>query len=222
MLLGHTCVCAVEIEPYCRRVLLQRQRDGILPRFPIWDDVRTFDGRPWRGFVDAIHAGIPCQRVSCFGAGGGFLDQDYYAAFLRIVSEVLPAFILVENSPLLIRRGLARVLGDLARLGYACRWGVLGAWRVGLDSRRNRIWIVAHLSRERWEGRGQGSRQEEVRAFAKRVEARCGKGIRTDIPAPDAFGNPLGVAHRMDRLTSIGNGQVPAVAATAFRILSSL
>jgi hypothetical protein len=48
MLLGHTCVCAVEIEPYCRKVLLARQRDGILPKFPIWDDVRTFDGKPWR------------------------------------------------------------------------------------------------------------------------------------------------------------------------------
>jgi DNA (cytosine-5)-methyltransferase 1 len=52
ILLGHTCVCAVEIEPYCRQVLLQRQRDGCLPKFPIWDDVRTFDGRPWRGVVE--------------------------------------------------------------------------------------------------------------------------------------------------------------------------
>src|SRR5882724_3055746 len=57
ILLGHTCVCAVEIEPYCRKVLLQRQRDGILPKFPIWDDVRTFDGKPWRGLVDVVCGG---------------------------------------------------------------------------------------------------------------------------------------------------------------------
>jgi DNA (cytosine-5)-methyltransferase 1 len=63
ILLGHTTVCAVEIEPYPRRVLLQRQRDGILPKFPIWDDVTTFDGTPWRGTVDVICGGFPCQDI---------------------------------------------------------------------------------------------------------------------------------------------------------------
>lgn len=71
MLLGHTCVCAVEIEPYCRKVLLPRQRDGILPKFPIWDDVRTFDGRPWRGKIDVVCGGFPCQDISCAGKGAG-------------------------------------------------------------------------------------------------------------------------------------------------------
>lgn len=71
MLLGHSCVCAVEIEPYCRKVLLQRQRDGILPKFPIWDDVRTFDGRPWRGKIDVVCGGFPCQDISCAGKGAG-------------------------------------------------------------------------------------------------------------------------------------------------------
>ena len=69
ILLGHTTVCAVEIEPYCRRVLLQRQRDGILPKFPIWDDVCTFDGKPWRGKVDVVCGGFPCQDISCAGGG---------------------------------------------------------------------------------------------------------------------------------------------------------
>jgi DNA (cytosine-5)-methyltransferase 1 len=63
ILLGHTTVCAVEIEPYPRKVLLQRQRDGILPKFPIWDDVCTFDGKPWRGSVDVICGGFPCQDI---------------------------------------------------------------------------------------------------------------------------------------------------------------
>ena len=54
ILCGHRPVCAVEIEPYARAVLLQRQRDQILPRFPIWDDVRTFDGTPWRGIADVV------------------------------------------------------------------------------------------------------------------------------------------------------------------------
>jgi hypothetical protein len=71
ILLGHTPVCAVEIEPYCRKVLLQRQRDGILPKFPIWDDVTTFDGTPWRGKVDVVCGGFPCQDISIAGGGAG-------------------------------------------------------------------------------------------------------------------------------------------------------
>ena len=70
-LLGHTTVCAVEIEHYPRQVLLQRQRDGILPKFPIWDDVQTFDGTPWRGKVDVVCGGFPCQDLSVAGKGAG-------------------------------------------------------------------------------------------------------------------------------------------------------
>ena len=75
MLLGHTTVGAVEIEPYCRRVLLQRQRDGILPKFPIWDDVCTFDGKPWRGKVDVVCGGFPCQDISVAGKGTGITGE---------------------------------------------------------------------------------------------------------------------------------------------------
>ena len=81
-LLGWRTVCAVEIEDYPRRVLLQRQADGFLPRFPIWDDVRTFDGKPWKGKVDVISGGFPCQDISIAGGGGEDLmvqDQDYGA-----------------------------------------------------------------------------------------------------------------------------------------------
>jgi hypothetical protein len=73
-LLGHTTVCAVEIEEYPRKVLLQRQRDGILPRFPIWDDIQTFDGKPWRGKVDVVCGGFPCQDISAAGKGAGIDD----------------------------------------------------------------------------------------------------------------------------------------------------
>ena len=74
ILLGHTTVCAVEIEPYCRNVLLQRQRDGILPKFPIWDDVCTFDGKPWRGKVDIVCGGFPCQDISSAGGGMDLME----------------------------------------------------------------------------------------------------------------------------------------------------
>lgn len=146
ILLGHTCVCAVEIESYCRRVLLQRQRDGILPRFPIWDDVRTFDGKPWRGNVDIVCGGFPCQDISVAGKGAGIEGKrsGLWSEMARVVREVEPRFVFVENSPMLTSRGLGRVLGDLAEMGYDARWGVFGAIHVGSPHRRERIWIVAN------------------------------------------------------------------------------
>jgi len=70
-LLGHRCVCAVEFEPYAQAVLVARQNDGTFPPFPIWDDVRTFDGKPWRGVVDVVCGGFPCQDISAAGGGDG-------------------------------------------------------------------------------------------------------------------------------------------------------
>ena len=146
MLLGHTCVCAVEIEPYCRKVLLQRQRDGMLPKFPIWGDVRTFDGKPWRGKVDIICGGFPCQDISCAGKGAGIEGErsGLWSEFARIISEVRPRYAFVENSPMLAIRGLGRVLGDLSEIGYDARWCVMGADDVGAPHVRKRMWILAY------------------------------------------------------------------------------
>ena len=144
-LLGWRTVCAVEIEDYARRVLLQRQADGCLPRFPIWDDVCTFDGKPWRGKVDVISGGFPCQDISVAGKGAGIEGErsGLWSEFARIIGEVRPSHVFVENSPMLTVRGLDRVLGDLSSMGYDARWGVVGAVYVGAPHKRERIWIVA-------------------------------------------------------------------------------
>jgi len=145
-LLGHRTVCAVEIEEYARKVLLQRQRDGLLPWFPIWDDICTFDGKPWRGIVDIVAGGFPCQDVSVAGKGKG-LDGErsgLWGEMFRVVCEVRPRFVFVENSPMLTSRGLHRVLGDLASVGYNAKWGVLGADDAEARHKRKRIWIVAY------------------------------------------------------------------------------
>jgi len=145
ILCGHTTVCAVEIEPYCRKVLLQRQRDGILPEFPIWDDVRTFDGKPWRGKVDIVCGGFPCQDISCAGKGAGIEGErsSMWKHMARIIGEVRPQYAFVENSPMLVGRGLSTVLADLAEMGYDAKWGIVGAHHVSAPHRRDRIWIVA-------------------------------------------------------------------------------
>ncbi|WP_369751177.1 DNA cytosine methyltransferase [Pseudogulbenkiania sp. NH8B] len=70
-LLGWRTICAVERDAYAAQVLAQRQNDGCLPAFPIWSDVCSFDGRPWRGLVDVVSGGFPCQDISAAGGGYG-------------------------------------------------------------------------------------------------------------------------------------------------------
>ena len=144
-LLGWRTVCAVEINPYARKILLARQRDGILEPFPIWDDITTFDGTPWRGAVDVVSGGFPCQDISAAGKGAGIEGKKsgLWVEMARVIREVRPRYVFVENSPMLTSRGLGCVLGDLAEMGYDAKWGVYGAHHVGAPHKRDRIWIVA-------------------------------------------------------------------------------
>jgi len=144
-LLGWRTVCAVEWEPYAACVLAARQNDGILPPFPIWDDVQTFDGKPWAGRVDVVSGGFPCQDISAAGRGAGIdgARSGMWSHMARIVGEVRPRYVFVENSPMLTSRGLHRVLGDLAEMGFDARWGVVSAEDVGAPHQRDRIWIVS-------------------------------------------------------------------------------
>jgi len=144
-LLGWRTVCAVEWDAYAASVLVARQNDGCLPPFPIWDDVQTFDGRPWRGRIDVISGGFPCQDISCAGKGAGIEGErsGMWGHMARIVGEVRPQYVFVENSPLLVGRGLTRVLGDLAKMGYDAKWGIVGAHHVAAPHKRDRIWILA-------------------------------------------------------------------------------
>ncbi len=249
-LLGWRTVCAVEWEPYPASVLCARQNDGLLPPFPIWDDVQTFDGRPWRGIVDVVSGGFPCQDISVAGKGAGIDGErsGMWKHMARVVGEVRPRFVFVENSPMLIHRGLARVLGDLATLGYDSRWTVMGAADVGAPHQRDRLWLVAHSNVER-------RRSESQQSFCSVGEkvcdesGRCGSIISNTDQArlqvgdwsagssgplssieqchwwhsePDVGRVVNGVAARVDRLKAIGNGQVPLCAATAWRYLSEL
>jgi DNA (cytosine-5)-methyltransferase 1 len=152
-LLGWRTVCAVELDAFCRANLLARQRDGFLPKFPIWDDVRTFDGTPWEGHVDIVSGGFPCTDISSAGKRVGIAGRSsgLWKEFARIIGEVRPYFVLVENSPHLRTRGLTTVVRDLTSLGYDCRWGVLGARHLSAPHKRDRMWVVAHAGSARLE-----------------------------------------------------------------------
>jgi DNA (cytosine-5)-methyltransferase 1 len=175
-LLGWRTVCAVEWEPYAASVLAARQNDGLLAPFPIWDDVQTFDGRPWRGCVDVVSGGFPCQDISVAGKGAGIdgARSGMWGHMARIVGEVRPRYVFVENSPALLTRGLGRVLGDLAALGYDCRWTVLGAADVGAPHQRDRFWLVATLPDAIGKTAGQGGEAWGERLLTANQRASSG------------------------------------------------
>ena len=229
-LLGWTTVGAVEIEDYPRQVLLQRQRDGILEPFPIWDDVRTFDGRPWKGLIGVISGGFPCQDISVAkGKGEGLAGSrsGLWFEYQRIIDEVRPRFVFAENSPNLRTKGLGTIIEGLTRMGYGVRWGVLGAWHVGANHKRNRMWVLAHsdekgLQRTQW-SKGPGSEGREISdgPVTEHHSLSWWKNDPAERSSESEVGRVAhGVANRVDRIKALGNGQVPQVAATAFRILS--
>jgi len=152
MLLGHTPVGAVEIDPFARAVLQARQADGSLPDFPIYEDVRTFDGTAWRDRVDIIAGGFPCQDLSCAGKGAGIdgARSGLWWEMLRVIREARPRYVFLENVPAITGRGLDRVLGSLADLGFDAEWGVLSAADVGAPHLRKRWWCLARDTAREW------------------------------------------------------------------------
>ena len=167
-LLGWRTVCAVEWEAYPASVLVARQNDGFLESFPIWDDICSFDGKPWRGIVDVVSGGFPCQDISAGGKGEGIDGErsGMWREMARVIHEVRPRFVFVENSPMLTSRGLGRVLGDLASMGFDAKWGVLGAADIGANHQRDRIWIVA-----RWNGDLPHAQHNRIRWWEQQQES---------------------------------------------------
>lgn len=221
-LLGWRTVCACEIDAHARNALLQRQRDGILPRFPIWDDVKTFDGYRWRGHVQVISGGFPCQDISMGNTDGDGLDGErsgLWAEMCRITGEVQPRYVLVENSPAITFRGLGRLLGDLAGVGYDARWGVLGVENAGGSHARRRFWLVAYSVRERLERRHDTAAETQRQIEDASIQALVQNPSWPDISNPRTYGSNDGLADRVERTKAVGNGQSPAVVRLAWNIL---
>jgi len=224
-LLGWRTVCAVELDPYCRRVLLSRQRDGFLPRFPIWDDVTTFDGKPWSGRVDVISGGFPCTDHSAgkhqHNGGNDYEGESMqlWRHMARIIGEVQPRYVFVENSPRLIRGGLARCLADLAAMGFDGRWGVVSAQNAGAPHQRKRFWGLFRSQVSDPANKGLERRVPQTMGQPPFTSGGAGRCAWWRTAPPDIQRVANGVANRVDRLRAIGNGQCSAVVRLAWHLL---
>jgi len=205
-LLGWRTVCAVEIDTYCRRVLCDRQDDGTFEAFPIWDDIKTFNGRPWKGRIDVISGGFPCQPYSS-AARGHHTAKCLWNEMRRIIEEIRPRFVFAEN---VTKTAIERAGRQLCEMGYQCKATQLSAADVGADHIRERFWLLGNAN----------NKEQSMQLFNDEM-ARVPQ-LQTTIWASGASlpGMVDGVAHRLLRIKAIGNGQVPAVVAAAWRILS--
>ena len=142
--LEYRCVCYVEREAYAAACLVARMEDAVLDPALIWDDLTTFDGGQWRGKVDLITAGFPCQPWSVAGSQRGTEDDRWlWPSIAAVVRDVEPRWVFLENVPGLISGGLGPVLGDLASLGFDAEWGCYRASEAGAPHRRERLFLLA-------------------------------------------------------------------------------
>lgn len=198
---GFETVAFCEIEEFPRKVLRKHW-----PEVPIYDDVRTLTadilGRDGIA-VDVITGGFPCQDISVCGRRAG-LEGEYSGLWFevsRLVCELRPKYIVVENSPSLLKRGMGEILGDLADVGYDAEWEGIPAAAVGAAHFRAREWVVAYPTCQR-------DRVQEAKVFSGRRPSQ----LRGRWPGKSSVRRVAdGFPGRVDRLRALGNAVVPQI-----------
>ncbi len=220
---GWETVGFCEIDPYCQKVLRKHW-----PNVPIHEDIRELDGQDYKGAIDIITGGFPCQDISVAGKGAGIDGErsGLWSHLARLIGEVRPAYAVMENVAALLGRGMERVAGDLAEIGYDAEWHCIPASAIGAPHQRDRTWIIAYpdsqgMERQRapirvieagtWRWRGKGDFQVLCETPFERRNDRW--------PQPVLRRVDDGLRDRVDRLKSIGNSIVPQVAEVIFRAI---
>lgn len=163
-------VCYVEREAFAAATLVARMADQALDPAPVWDDLTTFDGRPWRSRVDLVSAGFPCPPFSQAGQRGGADDVRYlWPDVRRTISDVGPRLVYLENVAGFVAHpdGLRRVAGELAEDGFDTEWMSLATTEVGGSQERQRVFVLAYrdlggLPQLRWEPEHDGDARHDT------------------------------------------------------------
>ena len=211
---GMETVAFCEFDEHARKVLSKHW-----PDVPIHNDVRELDGKQYRGSVDVVCGGFPCQDLSNAGKKAGITGDrsSLYREMLRIISECLPRYAIFENVSALITgesgRWFGQFLYDLASIGYDAEWHCIPACFLGASHQRDRVWVVAYpnkVNRESSEFRqvlGQSDLSRELSRGFERIERR------PDTSESLLYRENDGVSTRpyRDRLARLGNSVVPQI-----------
>lgn len=211
---GMRTVAFCEYEPYCQAVLRRHW-----PKVPCYPDVRelTAERLATDGIsADAICGGFPCQDISHAGFGAGIEGKrsGLWSHFARLIGELRPRYVIVENVAALLDRGMGTVLGDLARIGYDAEWSIISACSVGAPHVRRRVFIVAYPDSLYGRARVWDTAPREYRTLqALDREAGPRTGWRARLANPSAlYGGADGIPYGSERNRAIGNAVVPQVA----------
>jgi len=209
---GMICKWQVEIDEYATAILERHW-----PDVPRWGDVRTWPQSDTER-VDCICGGFPCQDISRGGnrkerTGIDGRQSGLWAEFARIICDLRPRFVLVENVADVRVRGIDRILGDLSESGYDAEWETIPASSVGAPQERERVFFVAYPRGERVERllTGEIPRFAEF-SWSEGVRSAAELRGRSDVPEPVVCGIDDGFSVLVERLTGLGNAIVPQVA----------
>lgn len=218
-------VAYCERERYAQAVLLSRMERGEIDCAPIWDDVTTLRG-DMLPRIDIITGGFPCQDLSLAGNRAGLAGErsGLFFQIIRLVRELQPSFIFMENVPgIFAGDALGTVNGELAALGYDCRWGSLPAYAVGAHIERTRWFALACSNGKRFPGGAlQGSRREIGPRREKQSAGLFETEIQLEKTASELAGKTNGIPYIDNRNHALGNGVVPQQVAEAFQRLAGL
>lgn len=238
---GFKTVAFCEIDPFCRKVLAKHW-----PHVPCYKDVRelNLEQLSQDGITaDVITGGFPCQDISLAGKRAGLegARSGLWKEYRRLVSEIRPNIIVVENTPGLLSLGMGTVLGDLASLGYDAEWHCISAAYVGADHIRDRVWIIAYAVErqpelERWTAKPSSQMAKNASdalcsGLSKRLDprencqdaGRVSAGLGLALSAAPSFPGKYrkhkpvlgrgvhGVSNRVDRIAALGNSVVPQI-----------
>ncbi|MBN1459984.1 MAG: DNA cytosine methyltransferase [Armatimonadetes bacterium] len=183
-------VCYVEREGFAASRLAERAMEGYLDQAPIWDDLRTFDGLPFRDRVHIITAGFPCQPFSQAGPRTGISDPRWlWPRIFEIARDVRPSYVFLENSPQIRKQGLPLILGDLSGAGFDAEWDVFSAEEEGYPHRRSRLYLLAanpDRIRQQQPRRadGEGGRRSSDQSQTNAADTNGQRGLWTSAPGP--------------------------------------
>lgn len=207
LMAGCEIVFQVEIDDYCQKLLALRYPDA--KRFR---DIRSVKGADLPE-CDIITGGFPCQDVSVAGlrAGIGGAKSGLWKEYLRIICEVRPRYVVVENVTGLLSDGMGVVLGDLAAVGYDSEYDCIPASAFNAPHRRDRVWICAYPQRSRLQGRvcKSFSKSEKRQGWYEQFERLLCDEREMAVPTGKSGGVSDGASNRVHRLKLLGNGQVP-------------